>query len=369
MQVNRILDVQDGDALGTLRGFLAEWWNSYQPEAMLAPVEQVEKSTVIVQVIEDPADLGRVNPFVPIMLSNSAGQANQLVQEHPGARLAAMLRPCELRTYTELRKREQNLRSRREQTSPSQPADEDHMVVFGVDCLGTYPIGELRRNVYQQDLDRITRDTLHNAASGGFQTLHIRTACQVCDWPAPWGADVSVGTIGVDTEKYLLILARSEQRDQELELDKLAGRTATEYQVSRRETVVGAIADAHAGMRRNMMTNAPGHMRFDDLGSMLAWFASCSLCGNCLKACPLYRGELDSLAGLADVDSAGQPSLAELVQASRWLATCSGCGMCEEKCGRDVPLTLFISALSHRIREEAHYIAGSPSQQYPWAGQ
>ena len=240
------------------------------------------------------------------------------------------------------------------------------MVVFGVDCLGTYPIGELRHTVYQQDMDRITRDTLHNASSGGFQTLHIRTACQVCDWPAPWGADVSIGTIGVDTEKYLLILARSEQRDQELGVDKLAVRTATEYQVSRRETVVGAIADAHAGMRRNMMTDTPGHLRFEDLGSMLAWFASCTLCGNCLKACPLYRGELNSLAGLADVDAPRQPSLAELVYASRWLATCSGCGMCEEKCGRDVPLTLFISALSHRIREEAHYIAGSPSQPHPW---
>jgi Fe-S oxidoreductase len=92
-----------------------------------------------------------------------------------------------------------------------------------------------------------------------------------------------------------------------------------------------------------------------------------------LKACPLYGGELDNLAGLASAeasarDSSRQPSLAELIQVTRWMASCSGCGMCEEKCQRDVPMTLFISALSHRIRDEAHYTAGSPSQQYPWTG-
>lgn len=366
MQVNRVLDVQDGDALETFQSFLGAWWDVYQPEAILAPVEKDEKSTVNVQVIEDPADLAMVNPFAPVMLSNSAGQANDLLQERPGARLGAILRPCELRTFTELRKREHSRRTRREPVSDD--SGDQRMVIFGVDCLGTYPIDEWRHHPQPQDLDQVTRDALHNAASGGFQTLHIRTACQVCDWPAPWGADISIGTIGVDTENYLLVLARNEQRDQELGLDKLASRTATEYQVSRREGVVGAIADAHAGVRRNMMTNVPGHMRFDDLGSMLAWFASCTLCGNCLKACPLYQGELDSLAGLGKEDGVGQPGLAELVQVSRWLATCSGCGMCEEKCQRDVPMTLFISALSHRIREEAHYIAGSPSQKYPWMG-
>src|SRR5512139_1290321 len=115
MQVNHVLDVQDGDALETLRGFLAAWWDAYQPEAMLAPVEQPEKFGIAIEVIENPADLSRVNPFSPIMRSNSAREANQLLQERPGARLAAMLRPCELRTYTELRKREQHSHPRRSQ--------------------------------------------------------------------------------------------------------------------------------------------------------------------------------------------------------------------------------------------------------------
>jgi Fe-S oxidoreductase len=57
-----------------------------------------------------------------------------------------------------------------------------------------------------------------------------------------------------------------------------------------------------------------------------------------------------------------------MVLLSRWLASCSGCGMCEEVCQRSVPLTLLVSALSHRIREENDYITGSPDQPPPWAG-
>jgi Fe-S oxidoreductase len=101
---------------------------------------------------------------------------------------------------------------------------------------------------------------------------------------------------------------------------------------------------------------------------MLAWLVSCSVCGNCLKACPLYQGELDTLAGVSRLSDREHTGLGELVHTSRWLASCSGCGMCEENCNRDVSLTLFLSALSHRIREELHYTPGSPGQRYPWVG-
>ncbi len=356
MQVNRILDVQNGDALQTLRTFLSDWWEQYQLDALLAPVELPDQSTVVVQVIEDPADLRRVNPFAPLMLSNSASQAYQLLQERPDAHLAAMLRPCELRAYNELRKREHP------------PRGQAGMVVFGVDCLGTYPADAFHRAAQSRGLESLTSEILDSASSGGVQTLQMRTACQVCDWPAPYGADIAIGTIGVDTGEHILVLVRDEEYDRALGLDRLADHMATEYQVSHRETVVGTIADAHAGMRRTMMANIPGHLRFDDIGALLAWLSSCSLCGNCLKACPLYQGELDSFSGLAPAEPSRHTALSDLIQISRWMATCSGCGMCEEKCNRDVPLTLFISSLSHRIREEAHYTAGNPSQPAPWAG-
>jgi len=363
MQVNRILEVQDSETLPTLRSFLADWWRQYELDAMLAPVEQPEKARVISQVIEDPADLERVNPFAPLMFSNAAGEAYRLRQERQGARLAAILHPCEMRAYTELCKRE-----RPKPTIESGLPAQGELVIFGVDCLGTLPTGDYQRKDPPGDLEEMTREALHDATWGGSHADQYRMACQVCDWPAPWGADVTIGTIGVDSDQTLLLLARDEDCDARLGWENLLPRRASEYQVSRREAVVGAIASSRADRRNHLLSDAAGHFHLDDLGAMLAWLASCSVCGNCLKVCPLYQGEMDSLAGVSHLSNSEHTALGELVHTSRWLASCSGCGMCEEKCNRNVPLTLFLSALSHRIREEIHYTPGSPGQRFPWIG-
>ncbi|MEW6568724.1 MAG: 4Fe-4S dicluster domain-containing protein [Chloroflexota bacterium] len=97
------------------------------------------------------------------------------------------------------------------------------------------------------------------------------------------------------------------------------------------------------------------------------WFAGCSLCGDCLDACPLYDGELSGLLGMGSARYGGRPLLAELVDVSRWLASCSGCGMCEEACSCGVPITLLIAPLADRMRQELHYTPGDPAQRLPRA--
>lgn len=364
MQVNRILEVENGNTLQTVRNFLVAWWDEFQPIALLAPVEDPQTANIVTQLIEDPADLQRVNPFAPLLLGNAAGKAYQLRQEHPGQRMGAILRPCELRTYVEMCK--WGAEEGQVPRSNDSGSRQDQMVIFGVDCMGTYNAKDYQREIKNQTTDELTRKTLRNISAAGFQMEKYRTACQICDWPAPWGADAVIGTIGVDLDKYVLILAHDEICDHCLCLDMLVEHPATEYQVSHRETLVGAVADAHAGMRKHLVTKTPGNCRFDDLGCLLAWFASCSLCGKCLYACPLYHGELDAWVGKSQVPSAERATLSELVQASRWLASCSGCGMCEEECHRKVPLTLFLTALSQRIRQETHYIPGNPLHELPW---
>jgi len=354
MKVNHILEVQNGDAVATVREFLSAWWEQYHPEALLAPVEQDDPLGVAIKVIEDSEELNRINPFAPFMPGNSASIAHQLLQEHPGNRMAVILRPCELRAFVELQKR-QRRHSR-----------QGNVVVIGVDCLGTYSLADYRRFVVARGVDAMTHEALQNAAEGGLRPQRFRTACQICDWPAPRGADITIGTIGVASDKSILLIARDEKTDTALGLDILAASPASEYQVSHRETVVGAIADAHAGMRRSMIEDMEGMSRFDDLGSILAWFAGCSLCGECLKACPLYDEEFAGLVNRRSAMPAGRTPLGDMVNLSRWLASCAGCGMCEEECNMHVPLFLLISALSHRIRDKMAYRSGDPAQPPPW---
>lgn len=354
MNVNRIVQVSNHDPVRALQDFLAAWWERYGLGALLAPVERADYPGVEVLSIEESAALSRVNPFIPLLQGNSAGAVEAFVRSHPGKRLAVLLRPCELRSLVELQKRGR--------LSP--PAQE--VVVIGVDCLGTFPLSELAREQGPAGLQEATAQVLRNAAEGGLRPQRFRTACQICDWPAPCGADVTIGMIGVESGRYLLVVARDEEVDSRLDLPAVTAGLASEYQVSHRETVVGAVADMRAGVRRQLLEQAPGERRFGDLGSILAWFAACSACGQCLAACPIYEGEIDGLLAPAEASTRRNAPLEQLAALGRWLASCSGCGMCEEACSSDVPLTLLISALSHRVRGEIRYRCGDPIQRLPW---
>lgn len=354
MNVNRVLEVRDREPLTSLRDFLAGWWEKYQLDAFLLPVELPDGSGVVPQVIEDPQSLESLDPFAPVMSSNAAIEAIRFIEEHRNGRIAIMLRPCELRAFIELKKRDRL------------PADSPRLVVFGVDCLGTFSAQDYRQMTQERSSGEVAGDVLRNAASGGLHPQEFRLACQMCDWPEPRGADVIIGTLGVASDRNLLLIARDEIVDQALGLGALSGGLASEYQVSHRETVVGALADMRAGMLRKRLEDMQSDCRFNDMACLLALIANCSLCGNCLKACPIYKGEFSDLFQSSEVKSIREAPLARLVEISHWLASCSGCGMCEAACDRQVPLVLVIAALSHRIRQEMHYTSGDPGSRLPW---
>jgi formate dehydrogenase subunit beta len=351
MNVNRIYPLGDVDTLTAMRKFLSTWWMTYQPHAMFAPLELEDEHNLAAQMIKDPIEMERVNPFAPFMPFNAAIQARQFIREHPGERLALMMRPCELRAYFELEKRDPIT------------TETSEIVLIGVDCLGTFSKDEYHRRVEETGLRQVTDEVLRNASQGGWKSLPFRTACQVCDWGAPRGADMAISIIGVESDKHLLIILRNEEIDAHLGVSNIARELANEYQVSHRETMVGAIADTHTGMRRVLLDEMQEKCSFNELGCLLAWFASCTLCGDCLKACPFCQGE-SAVKGAQR--SEGLLSLADLVDISRRLTSCSGCGMCEENCPSHIPMALIFSALSHRIRDEIHYRAGDPAEKLPW---
>jgi formate dehydrogenase (coenzyme F420) beta subunit len=354
MNINRILEVQNGDPIERFRDFMKALWDQENLDAILAPFETPDCLNIASKVIEDPADLTKLNPFAPVMLANAALTAIELIEERVNQRVAIFLRPCELRAFTELQKR-RNL-----------PFSVGSAIIIGVDCLGTYSRNEYTALVEAGSVASVTADVLQNAAEGGLRPQRFRMACQICDWSGPKGADITVGTIGVNSEEFLLVIVKDEATDEQLGVTMLTDNKASEYQVSHREIVVGAIADTRADMQDHYLEGVSGTGRFNELGSFLAWLANCSLCGRCLNACPLYRGEFRGKFGRVLDANSERHVLSELVNLGRWIASCAGCGMCEQACDRNVPLTLLLSSLSHRIRGELGYCPGDPLQKTPW---
>ena len=359
MNVNRILPVQNENTLKTLQDFLVAWWGRVGLDAMLAPVELPDHSAVTPQVIFDPAKLANVNPFAPVMLVNTATVIQDFVRDHPNQHLAVILRPCELRALIELRKRHRVY---------YQPVyggnEEESLILIGVDCPGTFSQEEYDQHLLS--LQNGETEMLHVGLSYGKKESYVphevRATCQMCDSPAPLGADLVVGTIGIEPQGNLLLIARNEEVDGILRLQEGTDRMAAEQQVVCREVMVGKLVDQRTEIRSALMNqDLP-----KDFTSILALFARCTLCADCLDACPLYDGELAGMLGAGDGRQNGRPLLSELIRVSRWLASCSGCGMCRESCQYGIPLTQIVTNLSHRIQHELHYRPGDPNQRLPW---
>lgn len=360
MNVNHILHVQNNDTIRTVQGFLAAWWNRVELDGILAPVELADGSGVSAKVVSDPADLPTVNPFAPVMLNNTACIVQNFLDDHPHSHLAVLLRPCELRALVELRKRHRICYQ-----SVMSGNDPESLVLISVDCAGTFSQAEYVQHVAKHEPDV---EMIHVALSYGRQDSYIpyyvRQNCQLCDSPGPMGADITIGTIGIEPQGNLLIIARNEDIDASLQLQAVTDGLATESQVVCREMMVGKLVDKRAEKRAELMMGQS--IQVEELHSALAMLARCTLCADCLAACPLYDGELAGMLGVGEGRQSGHSLLFELVRLSRWLASCSGCGMCQESCVNGVSLARAITTLSHSIQAELHYRPGDPAQRLPW---
>src|SRR3990172_3927219 len=136
MNVNWVLDVQDGNATYTAQRFLTALWQEHRLDSLLAPVAIAGQAGVSAQVIRHPDELASVRPFLPVMQGNSAAAAWRFIQEESSGRLAVLLRPCELRALVELSKRAVSPASSFRASEASEVNAEKCVLVIGVDCLG-----------------------------------------------------------------------------------------------------------------------------------------------------------------------------------------------------------------------------------------
>jgi formate dehydrogenase subunit beta len=359
MNINRVLLIQEDDPVNTLRNFLAAWWLEAELDAMIAPVELPDHAGVSPQVIENPNGLADVNPFIPVMSCNAAPIVEDYILAHPSTHLAVIMRPCELRALVELEKRHTGTQHPHPEADPRK-----NLVVIGMDCPGTFSLKEYQQQLVNQSTAELIREVLAYASQDSYVPRQVRTACHMCDWPTTLNADFTIGTIGVAPQGIMLVIAHDEDTDERLGLQEMTDGMATEQQEIYREELIGRLARKRARLREKLMTPSTGQI--GDINSFLGFFACCTLCADCLDACPLYDGELTGMLGIGEPRQGPHPLLSELVGVGRWLASCSGCGMCQEACEHGVALGQIITTVSHRIRSDLHYTAGDPHQPLPW---
>ena len=355
MNITTILAVEAGDILGALRRFLADLLEKQIVDVLLVPQEIAQGRSLVQTLVQDPAYLSRANPLSPVMPVNSAILVSQLTADKPQRKVGAVLRSCEIRALIELVKLRQ--------------ADMENLTIIGIDCLGTYEVADYARlidemeGVAEEKGALVVAELQRRIAEGGAEPLPIplRPACQICEFPTPRGADITLGLIGV--EDGILITLESE----------LAAKLGlAEGEAPDRDKAIAKLVDVRSGARDRAF--AEFRQQTKSITEFADQFATCIGCYNCAVACPIcfckecfFRTatfEPESERYFRWAERAGalrMPTeilLFQLTRLNHMVASCVGCGLCESACPSRLPLTVIFRAVGEGVQKMLRYVPG-----------
>ena len=355
MKINTILPVKDGDILGTLRSFLGNLLESGIVDALLVPQEIAHSRTLFPTLVQNPAYLGSANPLSPVMPVNSATLVARLTADKPRWKAGVVLRSCEIRALIELVKLQQ--------------ANLENLTIIGVDCLGTYEVEDYARLIdkmkgpAEKKAAKAVEELRARIAGESAKTspTPLRLACQICEYPTPQGADISLGLIGV--EGGIVVNLESE----------LASKLGLEEgEAPNREEAIARLVEARSAARDQAF--AEFREKTKSIADFSDQLATCMRCYACSVACPICfckecflrtdTFEPESERYFRWAEQAGalrMPTeilLYHLTRLNHMVASCVGCGLCESACPSKIPLTTIFRSVGNGVQELLNYVPG-----------
>lgn len=304
-----------GDPLTIISKFIQALWLTEKLDLMIVAPDGHG------HIMESPEEVSRANPFHPLMEVNLAGLVAKTVEQQAGKRIGILLRACELRALQALAARGS--------------FNADNILTICVDCLGTYPLEEVKWREERLALTKnISDETLRFAPQGGIAAYRYRPACQVCINPGATAGMVNVGVIGLPVRQEVLVYVKAEL----LDLMGITDGQADANLILKREKMLERINERHQRTRENMIddleSNLPGN-----IDMLLDHLQACGGCHLCMDVCPMCSIDYPRMA------EGGRLVKEDVIN---WLVSCAGCGMCEQTCPKDLPLM----AIFNRIRNQ-----------------
>jgi len=363
MAITATIDVRQQDLLASLKTFCTTLLEQDAIQAILVPQRLPMQSMVMPTLVTDPAHLDGVDPLSPAFPMNGAKVLAKLTRRSSGGKIAAILRPCEMRAFIELVKLKQ--------------ARTEEVVLIGLDCLGA-----LRNTDYFRfagdDADAATRrfyGAMLSGPGGDLDGFELSAACQACESSIPVGADIAIGLRGVDTDRQLLVQGQTPAGEQLLQT---MGLPASEAPAERKEALQ-KLRDARTA-QRDAMFAATGAAT-DSVAKLNEYLANCVNCYNCRVACPVcYCKECVFVTDVFNHEPAQYMRWAKrkgavkmptdtvfyhLTRLTHMSTACVGCGQCSNACPNDIPVMELFRLVAHRTQDAFAYEAGRDVAEKP----
>lgn len=362
MQTAR-LEVNNGDVTASIRRLLGQVLALDEIDAVMVPGRRPNSAAVMPLLISAPDLLELADPLAPAFALNAARQVCHLTRNPSARRVAAVLRPCEIRAFIELVKLKQGLR--------------EQVFIIGIDCLGAYPNNEWEALARQADTS-LSLQFFQSRLAGTDQPpggAAPAKACRACEQCLPSGADLAICLWGVDTGRELILQAQSETAEEILaKIDVKKAPLPTE-----RAAAVEAVVAQRTQFRDRMFAETAAAT--DDIEKLGTYLANCVNCYNCRTACPVcycrqcvFETNLfdhEPLQYMAWARRKGQIKMPtdtifyHLTRLAHMSTACVGCGQCSNACPNGIDVMALFRTVAHRTQAAFDYLAGRDVEEKP----
>jgi len=355
--------VEKRSALETLKGFFSALLERGVVDALLVPQQVPGGKIVVHTLVTDPSELEGLDPVAPVLMRNSASMVSDLSFQAPKGKVAAAMRPCEIKALVELVKFKQ--------------ASLDPIVLIGVDCAGTFEPKEYTQivaahggPVSEQVLDAFFEGK--GLSIGGYE---VREACRICEAPSPANYQILIALWGADSESGPAIVPLDEKGK---EIIERAGVQPQEKPLNHSDIVQRIVSERSALARKVIEEFAK---RISTLDGLVDEFAACKRCMNCRAECPIcYCRECVFCSPTFVHESSKyikwarqrkiikmpvETLLFHLTRLNHMVTSCVGCGQCSSACPNGLPVMELFRTIGSNVQKIFDYVPGRSLDEEP----
>ena len=318
-------------------------------DAILIPVKVPAGDSYTWILIENVSLFKDAAPITPIMPVQGANALSSLTRKGKGnLKIAAIMRPCEIRTAIELAKLEQ--------------VHLENVSLFSFDCPGALPLSDYVKNPPKGEeiFESFFTENKWNEKS-------IKPICRMCDNFSLPNCDLHFGILGTKKDNLLLI---PNSIKGEGVLNEMG--IAFKNDLSDWKKKVDEIKKEKEKTKKETYHNIQPMV--EGLENLAQTFAKCIGCHNCMSVCPIcycrqcyFDSEVSKFTSdnyLLRAEKRGAirfPTDIILFQSGRMShmsLSCVSCGMCEDVCPASIPVAQIFSYVADKTQKAFEYQPG-----------